>query len=145
MTNAQFAAKQGQSENFLAREYYMNKLNIPVEQVVELRDRITPWRDKSEDGVIIPPMEPTLTRFRFNHDPSFYNTPNVSNIPHPINFTRKLRVRMVNFFTAGGFIGKSYLHASFSNMRHNYVCRVNSFEVALQKKYFHFNINKCLF
>ena len=92
MTNAHFAAKQRQLENFLAREYYMNKLNIPVEQVVELRDRITPWRTKNGDGDVIPPMEPNLTRFRFNYDPSFYNTPNVSNIPHLINFTSKLRV-----------------------------------------------------
>ena len=41
MTNAHFAAKHGQSESFLAREYYMNKLNIAVEHVVELKDRIT--------------------------------------------------------------------------------------------------------
>ena len=60
MTNAHFTSKQGQSENFLAREYYMNKLNIPVEQVVELRDRVTPWRTKNQDGTITPPMEPTL-------------------------------------------------------------------------------------
>ena len=67
---------------FLAREYYMNKLNIPDEQVVELRDSITPWRTKNQDRAITPPMEPTLTRFRFNYDSSFYNTPNESNIPH---------------------------------------------------------------
>ena len=61
----------------------MNKLNIAVEQVVELRNRVTPWRTKNEDGIVTPPMEPRLTRFRFNYDSSFYNTPNVSNIPHP--------------------------------------------------------------
>ena len=130
---------------FIAREYFKNKLNIPIEQIVELRDRVTPWRTKNQDGSITPPMEPTLTRFRFNYDSAFYNTPNVSNIPHPINFTRKLRLRIANLRTEAVSVDRAYLHASFSTMRYNYVCRVGTYEVGLQKKRFHFNTSDVYF